>query len=168
MVPRRRLRRRLKRYVPNFLTVFCLGFHPKVFLSQSSYSDSDSDSSDSESDEKPKDKKAVAASESGSDSDSESGSGSESDASDSKKRKADVEIVPSAKKAKTAVEDENPKNLFIGSLSWNIDEDWLRSEFESFGDISAVRIVTDRATGKSKGYVPLFSSSTFIFLTFSC
>lgn len=158
---RRSLRRRLKRYVADLFTVFVLSFILKLFPSQSSDSDSNSDSSDSESDEKPKDKKATAASESGSDSDSESGSGSDSDALGSKKRKADAESVPSAKKAKSekpAGDDENPKNLFVGSLSWNVDEDWLRSEFESFGEISAVRIVTDRATGKSKGYVPFLSS----------
>jgi nucleolin len=37
-------------------------------------------------------------------------------------------------------------------LSWNIDEDWLRREFERFGDITGCRVITDRETGRSKGF----------------
>jgi nucleolin len=43
-------------------------------------------------------------------------------------------------------------NLFVGNLSWNVDEEWLRSEFEEFGELSGVRIVTDRESGRSRGY----------------
>ncbi|PWW76913.1 hypothetical protein C7212DRAFT_190055, partial [Tuber magnatum] len=43
-------------------------------------------------------------------------------------------------------------NLFVGALSWNVDEDWLRSEFEQFGEIAAVRVVYDRESGRSKGF----------------
>jgi RNA recognition motif-containing protein len=37
-------------------------------------------------------------------------------------------------------------------LSWNIDEDWLRREFEGFGDITGCRVITDRESGRSKGF----------------
>jgi nucleolin len=42
--------------------------------------------------------------------------------------------------------------LFVGSLSWNIDDEWLFREFEEFGATSA-RVVTDREKQRSKGYV---------------
>jgi len=44
------------------------------------------------------------------------------------------------------------KNLFIGSLSWNVDEDWLGEEFQKHGELQGVRIITDQNTGRSKGY----------------
>ena len=49
-------------------------------------------------------------------------------------------------------ESEAVANLFVGNLSWNMDEEWLAKEFETFGEISAVRIITDRDSGRSKGY----------------
>jgi len=47
--------------------------------------------------------------------------------------------------------EEGIKNLFVGNLSWSIDEDWLAREFEQFGDITGCRIITDRETGRAKG-----------------
>lgn len=124
-------------------------------------SDSDSDSDSSDSDEEVptkavKDVKMADASDS--DSDSESGSdSSDSDSSESeeaeapsKKRKAEDEAEPVQKKAKT--EDEGIKNLFVGNLSWNVDEDWLAREFEGFGEIVGCRIISDRDTQRSKGF----------------
>ncbi|KAF2836520.1 hypothetical protein M501DRAFT_908351, partial [Patellaria atrata CBS 101060] len=43
-------------------------------------------------------------------------------------------------------------NLFVGNLSWNIDEEWLAREFEPFGEIVGCRIITDRDSGRSKGF----------------
>lgn len=37
-------------------------------------------------------------------------------------------------------------------MSWNIDEDWLRREFEGFGEIVGCRVITDRETGRAKGF----------------
>ncbi|OJJ34060.1 hypothetical protein ASPWEDRAFT_114017, partial [Aspergillus wentii DTO 134E9] len=42
--------------------------------------------------------------------------------------------------------------LFVGNLSWNVDEEWLRSEFESFGELAGARIVTERDSGRSRGF----------------
>lgn len=71
------------------------------------------------------------------------------------KRKAEDDTTPAAKKTKTAeAESADPtqgSNLFVGNLSWNVDEDWLQREFEEFGEISSVRLITDRDTGRSKG-----------------
>ena len=44
------------------------------------------------------------------------------------------------------------KKLFVGSLSWNTAENDLREAFDRFGDISEVKIITDRATGRSRGF----------------
>lgn len=74
-----------------------------------------------------------------------------------KKRKADAEAEPAAKKAKTADgpsgDAPETSSVYVGSLSWNIDEAWLRSEFEGIGEIVSARVVTERETGRSKGWV---------------
>ena len=71
------------------------------------------------------------------------------------KRKAEGEDASVVKKGKTEAAEGNSTatgNLFVGNLSWNVDEEWLRSEFEEFGELSGVRIVTDRDSGRSRGY----------------
>jgi len=82
----------------------------------------------------------------------------------SKKRKAEEEPVESIKKVKTetAVEDNGSKNLFVGNLSWNIDDEWLYREFEEFGEITRANVLTDRESGRSKGfgYVEFASSAS--------
>jgi len=42
--------------------------------------------------------------------------------------------------------------LYVGSLSWNTDEDGLSEAFERFGEIEFVRLITDRETGRSRGF----------------
>lgn len=89
---------------------------------------------------------------SGSDS-SETEEASEEVAAPSKKRKADAEEAAPAKKAKN--ENKGPagsKNLFVGGLSWNIDDDWLYREFAEYGELTGARVISDRETGKSKGF----------------
>lgn len=107
--------------------------YSRTNLSQEADSDDDSDdsddSSDSDEEEKPK--------------------------ADSKKRKAESEPSQTPKKAKTeAVVDESAPtgNLFVGNISWNVDEEWLTREFEEFGELTGVRIITDRESGRSKGF----------------
>ena len=91
---------------------------------------------------------------SGSSSDDSSEEESEEEASP-KKRKAEEVSTPAAKKSKTdfSPNDEAKKNLFVGRLSWNVDEEWLTREFEPFGTLESVSIICDRQTGRSKGYV---------------
>jgi nucleolin len=93
-------------------------------------------------------------SDSDSDSDSDD-SASEKEEAPSKKRKAETAAEPVVKKIKAeepAVGEEGVKNLFVGSLSWNVDEDWLRRSFEGFGEITGCRVISDRETGRSKGF----------------
>jgi nucleolin len=42
--------------------------------------------------------------------------------------------------------------LFVGNLSWGLDWKQLKDIFGEFGEVSFVRVVTDRETGKSKGF----------------
>jgi RNA recognition motif-containing protein len=42
--------------------------------------------------------------------------------------------------------------LFVGGLSWNTDDSLLRREFERFGDIEEAVVISDRETGRSRGF----------------
>ena len=44
------------------------------------------------------------------------------------------------------------KRIYIGNLSFNTDENALRSSFEQFGEVESVSIIMDKNTGKSKGF----------------
>ena len=44
------------------------------------------------------------------------------------------------------------KNIFVGNLSFNTSEDELRQLFESYGQVDRVAIMTDRDTGRSRGF----------------
>ncbi|THW97636.1 RNA-binding domain-containing protein [Aureobasidium pullulans] len=136
-------------------------------------SDSDSDSSDDESDAKPAAKKADSSDSDSSDSESEAekpaakADSSDSDSSDSdsdseeevkkveepsKKRKAEEAPAAASKKVKAeGTFGEPSKVLFVGGLSWNVDEDWLSKEFEEFSPVS-VRVITHADSGRSKGF----------------
>jgi len=43
-------------------------------------------------------------------------------------------------------------NLFIGSLAYSTTDDSLKAFFETVGEVSSARVVTDRETGRSKGF----------------
>lgn len=42
--------------------------------------------------------------------------------------------------------------LFVGGLSWNTDNAGLEQAFASFGNIEEARVITDRETGRSRGF----------------
>jgi len=44
------------------------------------------------------------------------------------------------------------KNIFVGNLDFNISEDELRNLFGTYGQVDRVSIVTDRDTGRSRGF----------------
>lgn len=44
------------------------------------------------------------------------------------------------------------KKLFVGGLPYSTTEDELRELFTPFGEVSSVAIITDRMTGRSKGF----------------
>ncbi|MBI1956074.1 MAG: RNA-binding protein [Acidobacteria bacterium] len=44
------------------------------------------------------------------------------------------------------------KNLFVGNMSFHTTEDELRTLFEPFGEITRIQVMTDRDTGRSRGF----------------
>ena len=44
------------------------------------------------------------------------------------------------------------KKLYVGGLSWNTDDHGLRMAFEQHGEISEAKVITDRETGRSRGF----------------
>lgn len=44
------------------------------------------------------------------------------------------------------------KKLYVGNLSWNTSEDGLRDFFAAIGDVQSAKIITDRDTGRSRGF----------------
>jgi cold-inducible RNA-binding protein len=44
------------------------------------------------------------------------------------------------------------KKLFVGSLSWDTNDDGLRSAFSPHGEISEATVISDRDTGRSRGF----------------
>ena len=43
-------------------------------------------------------------------------------------------------------------NLYVGNLSWGVDDDSLRTFFENYGEVTEARVITDRETGRSRGF----------------
>lgn len=104
---------------------------------------------------------AAAAAAESSDSDDSSSEEEAAAAPASKKRAAEDTEAPS-KKAKTddapaaaAPVDETTAEVttvYVGGLSWNVDNEWLKSELEVCGEVVSARVVTDRETQKSRGF----------------
>lgn len=44
------------------------------------------------------------------------------------------------------------KNVFVGNLDFGATESSLRTLFEPYGEVSRVNLVTDRDTGRSRGF----------------
>ena len=42
--------------------------------------------------------------------------------------------------------------LYVGNISYSMKEEELRKAFGQFGEVASVKIITDKRTGKSKGY----------------
>jgi nucleolin len=136
--------------------------------------DSDEDSSedsDSDSDSASGNGKVTKTEDSDEDSSEDSDETSDSDSDeDSDEDDAEEESVPAAapaasKKRKdapssaadTPVKRAKPEStgstsVFVGNLSWNIDQEWLGKIFEEIGGVESARIITDRDSGRPKGF----------------
>jgi len=44
------------------------------------------------------------------------------------------------------------KKLFVGSLSWDTNDEGLRSAFSTHGQISEAIVISDRDSGRSRGF----------------
>ena len=42
--------------------------------------------------------------------------------------------------------------LFVGSLSWGVKDDALKEAFEQTGTVLSATVITDRMSGRSKGF----------------
>ena len=43
-------------------------------------------------------------------------------------------------------------NIYVGNLSYGMSESELRDAFATFGEVSSVKILMDRETGRSRGF----------------
>ena len=43
-------------------------------------------------------------------------------------------------------------NIYVGNLPFSVTEDALREMFEQFGEIQSLKLITDRETGRPRGF----------------
>ena len=48
--------------------------------------------------------------------------------------------------------DTTYTKVFVGGLAWETQKETMKKYFEQFGDILEAVVITDKATGRSKGY----------------
>ena len=44
------------------------------------------------------------------------------------------------------------KNLYVGNLSYSVNDDELNALFSQYGTVSSAKVISDRDTGRSKGF----------------
>lgn len=44
------------------------------------------------------------------------------------------------------------KNIFVGSLAWGTTSEGLEQAFAQFGVVTSAKVISDRETGRSKGF----------------
>ena len=44
------------------------------------------------------------------------------------------------------------KNIFVGSLAWATTSEGLEQAFAAFGSVTSAKVISDRETGRSKGF----------------
>ncbi len=49
-------------------------------------------------------------------------------------------------------EKEHRMKIYVGNLSYDVTEDELRNEFSAYGKVESVSIITDKYSGRSKGF----------------
>jgi len=43
-------------------------------------------------------------------------------------------------------------NIFVGNLAYQATENDIRQAFEQYGEVTSVKVITDRETGRSRGF----------------
>ena len=43
-------------------------------------------------------------------------------------------------------------NLYVGNLSYEMSEENLRTQFAEYGEVQSAKIITDKFTGRSRGF----------------
>ena len=44
------------------------------------------------------------------------------------------------------------KKIYVGNIAWSVTEDELREFFSAHGEVESVAIISDRETGRSRGF----------------
>ena len=44
------------------------------------------------------------------------------------------------------------KNIFVGSLAWGTTSEGLEQAFSQFGTVTSAKVISDRETGRSRGF----------------
>ena len=44
------------------------------------------------------------------------------------------------------------KKLYVGNLPYSVQDETLQNAFSAFGTVESARVITDRETGRSKGF----------------
>ena len=44
------------------------------------------------------------------------------------------------------------KNIYVGNMSYDTTEDRLRTLFETYGEVTSANVITDRYTGRPRGF----------------
>ncbi|MFW6323914.1 MAG: RNA recognition motif domain-containing protein [Desulfovibrionales bacterium] len=44
------------------------------------------------------------------------------------------------------------KNIYVGNLPWSATEQEVRDLFSQYGEVSSVKLITDRDTGRARGF----------------
>ena len=45
-----------------------------------------------------------------------------------------------------------PFSIYVGNLPWRTTQEDLKALFEPYGEVESARIITDRETGRSRGF----------------
>jgi len=56
------------------------------------------------------------------------------------------------KMAPKAGGDDSNRRLFVGGISWGTTDEGLKSAFAQFGSVESAQVITDKMTGRSKGF----------------
>ena len=43
-------------------------------------------------------------------------------------------------------------NIYLGNLSYGVSDDQLREVFEAYGTVSSAKVISDKYSGRSKGF----------------
>ena len=68
------------------------------------------------------------------------------------KKAKKAEEKPFEKRKPHPAPTDGSVEIYVGNLSYDMTEDQLRKEFEAYGKVNSVRLVTNRSNGKSKGF----------------
>lgn len=81
-----------------------------------------------------------------------------------RKREKKEMMTPAANMGAGQFGDTTYTKVFVGGLAWETQKETMEKYFEQFGEILEAVVITDKATGRSKGYG--FVCSSFSFLIF--